>query len=410
MRTGIGVGMARDTIETGLTDHNEFAARRVRRVVPRAPALRHLHGLWYACKKQSIRHRGVIDDQMNRGNSKMQSKSVFATAALAAIVAAGPALAGPTLDKVKSQGMVTCGVSTGVAGFSLADSQGKYAGLDVDYCRALAAAVLGDANKVKFVPLSAQQRFTAIQSGEVDLLSRNTTWTLQRDTQLGLNFAPPTYYDGQGFMVPKKLGVKSAKELNGATVCVQPGTTTELNLADYFRANKMQFKPVVIEKLEEVESAFFSGRCDVYTTDASGLAGTRVSKAPNPNDYVILPEIISKEPLAPTVRHGDDEWFDIVKWTVYALIEAEEKGVTSKNVDQMLNSDDPTVKRLLGSTPGMGKSLNLDEKWAYNAIKQVGNYGEIFDRNVGKDSPLKIERGLNDLWTRGGLQYAMPIR
>ncbi|MBX6368226.1 MAG: amino acid ABC transporter substrate-binding protein [Rhodospirillales bacterium] len=340
----------------------------------------------------------------------MRPRTVFAAAAVTAAFLAGPAFAGPTLDKVKGQGMIVCGVSTGLAGFSLADSQGKFTGLDVDYCRALAAAVLGDANKVKFAPLSAQQRFTALQSGEVDLLSRNTTWTLQRDTQLGLNFAPTMYYDGQGFMVPKKLGVKSAKELNGATVCVQPGTTTELNLADFFRANKMQFKPVVIEKLDEVESAFFSGRCDAYTTDASGLAATRVSKAPNPDDYVILPEIISKEPLAPAVRHGDDEWFDIVKWTVYALIEAEEKGVTSKNVDEMLKSDDPNVKRLLGVTPGMGKSLGLDEKWAYNAIKQVGNYGEIFDRNVGKNSPLKLERGLNDLWTRGGLQYAMPIR
>lgn len=340
----------------------------------------------------------------------MRSRTVFAAAAVAAAFLSGPAFAGPTLDKVKDQGTIVCGVSTGLAGFSLADSQGKFTGLDVDFCRALAAAVLGDANKVKFAPLSAQQRFTALQSGEVDLLSRNTTWTLQRDTQLGLDFAPTMYYDGQGFMVPKKLGVKSAKELNGATVCVQPGTTTELNLADFFRANKMQFKPVVIEKLDEVESAFFSGRCDAYTTDASGLAATRVSKAPNPDDYVILPEIISKEPLAPAVRHGDNEWFDIVKWTVYALIEAEEKGVTSKNVDQMLKSDDPNVKRLLGVTPGMGKSLGLDEKWAYNAIKQVGNYGEIFDRNVGKNSPLKLERGLNDLWTRGGLQYAMPIR
>jgi general L-amino acid transport system substrate-binding protein len=340
----------------------------------------------------------------------MRPRIVFAAAAAAAAFLAGPALAGPTLDKVKGQGTIVCGVSTGLAGFSLADSQGKYTGLDVDFCRALAAAVLGDANKVKFAPLSAQQRFTALQSGEVDLLSRNTTWTTQRDTQLGLNFAPTMYYDGQGFMVPKKLGVKSAKELNGATVCVQPGTTTELNLADFFRANKMEFKPVVIERLEEVEAAFFSGRCDAYTTDASGLAATRVAKAPNPDDYVILPEIISKEPLAPAVRHGDDEWFDIVKWTVYALIEAEERGVTSKNVDEMLKSDDPNVKRLLGVTPGMGKSLGLDEKWAYNAIKQVGNYGEIFDRNVGKNSPLKLERGLNDLWTRGGLQYAMPIR
>jgi general L-amino acid transport system substrate-binding protein len=328
---------------------------------------------------------------------------------LGTALAAGSATAGPMLDKVKQNGLV-CGVSTGVAGFSIADSQGKYTGLDVDVCRALAAAVTGDANKVRFVPLSAQQRFTALQSGEVDVLSRNTTWTLQRDTQLGLNFAPVTFYDGQGFMVPKSLGVKSAKELNGATICVQPGTTTELNLADYFRANKLQFKPVVIEKLDEVEAAYFSGRCDAYTTDKSGLASTRLTKAPKPEDHIILPETISKEPLAPAVRHGDDEWYDVVKWTVYALIEAEERGVGQKNVDEMTKSDDPNVKRLLGTTPGMGKALGLDDKWAYNAIKQVGNYGEIFDRNVGKDSPIKLERGLNDLWTRGGLMYAMPIR
>ena len=329
--------------------------------------------------------------------------SCAASGALVVALAAGAALAGPTLDKTKQAGQLVCGVSTGVTGFSMPDAQGKYNGLDVDVCRQIAAAVLGDANKVKFVPLTAQQRFTAIQSGEVDVLSRNTTATLQRDTQLGLNFAPVTFYDA-------KLGVKSAKELNGATVCVQPGTTTELNLADYFRANKMQFKPVVIEKLEEVESAYFSGRCDVYTTDRSGLAGTRIAKASNPNEHIILPEVISKEPLAPAVRHGDDEWFDIVKWVVYGSIEAEEKGVTSKNVDEMLKSDDPNIKRLLGVTPGMGKSLGLDEKWAYNLVKQVGNYGEVFERNVGKDSPLKMERGPNDLWTRGGLQYAIPVR
>ncbi len=315
-----------------------------------------------------------------------------------------------TLDAVKARGQLVCGVSGDTAGFSLPDSKGVMQGIDAEICRGIAAAVLGDASKVKFVPLSAQQRFTALQSGEVDLLARNTTWTLQRDTQLGLNFAPVNYYDGQGFMVPKKLGVKSAKELNGATVCVQPGTTTELNLADYFRANKMTFKPVVIEKLEEVENAYFSGRCDVYTTDRSGLAATRISKAPNPDDQVILPEVISKEPLAPAVRHGDDEWFDIVKWVQFASIEAEEDGITSANVDEAMKSEDPNVKRLLGTTPGMGKSLGLDEKWAYNLIKQVGNYGELFERNVGKGSPLKLDRGLNDLWTRGGLMYAMPVR
>jgi general L-amino acid transport system substrate-binding protein len=322
----------------------------------------------------------------------------------------GAAQAGPTFDKVKQAGQIVCGVNTGLAGFAQPDNQGRYAGLDVDICKALAAALFGDVSKVKYVPLTAQQRFTALQSGEIDILSRNTTWTLQRDTDLGLNFTVVVYYDGQGFMVAKKLGVKNAKELNGATICVQPGTTTELNLADYFRANKLDFKPVVIEKLDEVESAFFSGRCDAYTTDRSGLAATRAARAPNPDDYVILPEVISKEPLAPAVRQGDDQWMDLVRWVIYALIEAEEKGITSKNVDDMLKSNDPGIKRLLGVTPGMGKSLGVDEKWAYNAIKMVGNYGEIFERNVGQGSPLKLDRGVNNLWTKGGLMYAMPIR
>ncbi len=332
------------------------------------------------------------------------------TALAVTVTLSSAAHAGPTLDAVKKSGMLNCGVSTGLTGFSQADNQGRYTGLDVDVCRMVAAAALGDASKVKFVPLSSQQRFTAIQSGEVDILSRTTTWTLQRDSQLGLNFAPVVFYDGQGFMVPKKLGLKSAKELKGATVCVQPGTTTELNLADFFRANKLDFKPVVIEKLDEVEAAYFSGRCDAYTTDRSGLAATRIGKAANPDDHVVLPEVISKEPLAPAVRHGDDEWFDIVKWSVFASIEAEEDGITAKNVDDKLKTDDPNVKRFLGVTPGMGKALGLDDKWAYNIVKQVGNYGEVFDRNVGKDSPLKLERGLNDLWTRGGLMYAMPVR
>jgi general L-amino acid transport system substrate-binding protein len=321
-----------------------------------------------------------------------------------------PAQAGPTFDKVKQAGTLVCGVNTGLAGFGQPDSQGRYAGLDIDICKAIAAAMFGDGGKVKYVPLTAQQRFTALQSGEVDMLSRNTTWTLQRDTELGLNFGPVVYYDGQGFMVPKKLNVKSAKELNGATVCVQPGTTTELNLADYFRANNMTFKPLVIEKLDEVVAAYLSGRCDVFTTDRSGLAATRIARAPNPDDQVILPEVISKEPLAPAVRQGDDQWNDVVRWVVYALIEAEEKGITSKNLDEKARSSDPDVKRMLGATPGAGKALGLDEKWAYNAIKAVGNYGEIFDRNVGRDSPLKLDRGINNLWTKGGLMYAMPIR
>ena len=325
-------------------------------------------------------------------------------------MSAGSAIAGPTLDKTRQAGELRCGINTGLAGFATADSQGRYTGFDVDFCRAVAAAVLGDAAKVRFTPLSAQQRFAAIQSGEVDLLSRNTTWTLQRDAELGLNFAPVNFYDGQGFMVPRKLGVKSAKELNGASICVPAGSTTELNLADFARSNGISVKPVVIESLDEVENAYFSGRCDALTNDASGLAGARLGKAANPDDHVILSERISKEPLALTVRQGDEEWNDIVRWVVYALIEAEERGVTQKNADEMLKSDDPTIKRLLGATPGMGKALGLDEKWAYNAVKAVGNYGEIFDRNIGKDSPLKLERGLNDLWTRGGLMYAMPVR
>jgi general L-amino acid transport system substrate-binding protein len=323
---------------------------------------------------------------------------------------AAPAQAGPSLDKIKQAGNLVCGVQTGVAGFAQPDSQGKYSGFNVDICRAISAAIFGDPDKVKYVPLTAQQRFTALQSGEVDMLSNNTTWTLQRDTELGFDFAPIVFYDGQGFMVAKKLNVKSAKELNGATVCVQPGTTTELNLADYFRSNKMEYKPVVIEKVDEVVGAFFSGRCDAFTTDSSALAAVRVGRASNPDDYVILPERISKEPLAPVVRHGDNQWHDIVDWVIFAMMEAEEKGITQKNVDEMTKSEDPSIKRMLGTTPGMGKALGLDEKWAYNAIKLVGNYGEIFDKHLGLGSPLKLERGYNNLWTKGGLIYPPPIR
>jgi general L-amino acid transport system substrate-binding protein len=341
----------------------------------------------------------------------MVNKYMAAGIAAAGLLgAAGTAQAGKDLDAIKVRGQLICGVNTGVAGFAQADSQGKWVGLDVDVCRAVAAALFGDSEKVKYVPTTAQQRFTALQSGEVDLLARNTTYTLTRDTALGLDFTAVNYYDGQGFMVNKKLGVKSAKELNGATVCVQPGTTTELNLADYFRANKMTFKPVVIEKVEEVRAAFFSGRCDVYTTDASGLYSTRAANAPNPDDYMVLPEIISKEPLAPAVRHGDNQFADIVRWSQYAMLEAEEYGISSKTVDEMLKSDNPSIKRILGVTPGMGKALGVDEAWVVNIIKQVGNYGESFERNVGSGSILKIDRGLNNLWTKGGLQYAPPIR
>jgi len=312
-----------------------------------------------------------------------------------------------TLDAVRAKGFVQCGVNTGLAGFSQPDSKGEWRGLDVDLCRAVAAAVFGDATKVRFTPLTAQQRFTALQSGEIDVLSRNTTWTLSRDTSLGFNFTGATYYDGQGFMVPRKLNIKSAKQLNGATVCVQPGTTTELNLADYFRANKMTFKPVVIEKLEEVLNAYFAGRCDVYTTDISGLVSVRASRAPTPTDHVILPEVISKEPLGPAVRHGDDRWFDIVKWAHYAMLEAEELGINSQNVDQHLKSTNPAIQRVVGATGDLGKMLGVDNRWAYNIIKQVGNYGESFDRNL---TPLGFDRGLNRLWTQGGLMYGMPIR
>jgi general L-amino acid transport system substrate-binding protein len=341
----------------------------------------------------------------------MVTKYMAAGIAAATLLgAAGTAQAGKDLDAIKARGQLICGVNTGVAGFAQADSQGKWVGLDVDVCRAVAAAVFGDSEKVKYVPTTAQQRFTALQSGEVDILARNTTVTLTRDTALGLDFTAVNYYDGQGFMVNKKLGVKSAKELNGATVCVQPGTTTELNLADYFRTNKMTFKPVVIEKVEEVRAAFFSGRCDVYTTDASGLYSTRAANAPNPDDYMVLPEIISKEPLAPAVRHGDNQFADIVRWSQYAMLEAEEYGISSKTVDEMLKSENPSIKRILGVTPGMGKALGVDEAWVVNIIKQVGNYGESFERNVGSGSILKIDRGLNNLWTKGGLQYAPPIR
>ena len=341
----------------------------------------------------------------------MPIKSILAAgAALGVLSVVMPVQAQETVNAVMERGALRCGVNTGLAGFSNPDSEGNWEGLDVDVCRAIAAAMLGDPDAVEFTPLTAQQRFTALQSGEVDVLSRNTTWTLTRDTSLGLNFAPVTFYDGQGFMVPADLGVTSALELSGATVCVQPGTTTELNLADYFRANEMEFEPVVIEQIDEVNAAFFAGRCDVYTTDASGLASIRATVAPNPADYIILPEIISKEPLGPVVRHGDDQFFDIVKWTVYALIEAEELGVTSENLEEMMGSSNPSVQRLLGVTPGMGEALGLSESWAHDAIAAVGNYGEIFERNVGVNTPLGLERGINDLWTRGGLMYAMPIR
>ncbi|KAA1183947.1 amino acid ABC transporter substrate-binding protein [Rhizobium tropici] len=322
---------------------------------------------------------------------------------------ASVASAGPTMDKTKSAGTLRCGVSTGLAGFGAPDGKGGWKGLDVDVCRAVAAGVLGDATKVTFVPLTSSQRFPAIQSGEVDLLSRNSTHTLSRDTDLGLNFGPATFYDGQGFMVKSSLGVTSAKGLDGASVCVEPGSTAELNIQDYARKVGITLKPIVIDSQANIEQAFFTGRCDAYSTDKSSLAASRASKASDPGEYVILPETISKEPLSPAVRHGDDEWLDIVNWTVWLLFSAEEKGITSQNVDEMLKSTDPEIQRMLGVVPGMGKALHLDDKWGYNVIKQVGNYGEIFNRNVGPDTPLKLERGLNKLWSDGGLMYSPPF-
>ncbi|EKF20294.1 amino acid ABC transporter substrate-binding protein [Nitratireductor pacificus] len=327
-------------------------------------------------------------------------------------VAAGSASAA-TLDDVKAKGHVQCGVSTGLAGFSAPDDKGEYTGLDVDFCRAVAAAVFDDPKAVQFSPLSAKERFTALQSGEVDILSRNTTWTISRDTALGLNFAGVTYYDGQGFMInSKKLqGINSALQLSGAAVCVQSGTTTELNLADYFKANNMEYNPVVFEKLEEVNTAYDQGRCDVYTTDQSGLYAIRLTLSA-PDDHIVLPEIISKEPLGPVVRHGDDQWLDIAKWVYYALLNAEELGVSQANLEESLKSDNPEIRRLLGTEEGtkLGTDLGLTNDWAVRVIKHVGNYGEIFERNVGAESPLKISRGINALWTKGGLQYGMPIR
>lgn len=339
----------------------------------------------------------------------MKAASVF-SAALVLALAAGGAQAGATLDKVRRQGHVACGVSTGLAGFSGADGKGEWQGLDTDICRAIAAAVLGDAKKVKWVPLNSQQRFTPLQSGEIDVLSRNTTWTLTRDASLGLHFAAITYYDGQGFMVAKRAGVSSVRQLKNAEICVQSGTTTEKNLNDYFRAQGIKVKPVVFESYEASLKAFFSGRCQAYTTDLSSLASIRGREASNPDDYVILPEQISKEPLGPAVRRGDDEWFAIVKWVVYALLEAEELGITRANADSQRNSANPAAQRLLGGGEDSGRLLGLDKEWAWRAVKAVGNYGEIFERNLGAASPLKLPRGQNRLWNQGGLMYAPPLR
>ncbi|MFT3986577.1 amino acid ABC transporter substrate-binding protein [Aestuariivirga sp.] len=320
-----------------------------------------------------------------------------------------------TLEDVKAKGFVQCGVSQGLAGFSIADSNNNWTGLDVDFCRAVAAAIFNDPTKVKFTPLSAKERFTALQSGEVDILSRNSTWTMSRDTSLGLKFAGVMYYDGQGFMVKKSMGIDSALKLDGATVCTNTGTTTELNLADYFKANNMKYQVVAIEDSNQVRQAYDEGRCDIFTTDQSGLYAERLALK-NPDDHVVLPEIISKEPLGPVVRQGDDAWFNVVKWTYFALLTAEEDGITKANVDEMLKSTNPEIQRVLGvknadgTAAGFGTGIGLDEDWVVHIVKAVGNYGEVFERNVGMSTPLKIARGKNALWKDGGLQYAPPIR
>jgi len=367
--------------------------------------------------------KGSMSDR--RGNVPVHSNREFTMTRTASIVSAGIAagallggllLAGQaahaqgsgsaTLDAVRARGQLACGIAGNVPGFSLPDSQGVMKGLDSDSCRAIAAAVLGDANKVNYSPLTTQNRFTALQSGEVDVLIRSTTWTLGREANLGAEFAGVNYYDGTGFLVKKSMNVKSAKEMDGATICVQPGTSTELAIADYFRVNNLKFTPILIENLAEIQNAFISGRCDAYSTDSSALATFRATQT-NKDDYVLLPEIISKEPLGYMVRKGDDKWFDIVRWTYFAGLTAEEDGVTQANVDSMMTSTNPDIRRLLGLEGDMGKALGLDNKWAYNVIKQVGNYGEVWDRNI---TVLGVPRGINALWNKGGIQYAPPMR
>jgi len=337
------------------------------------------------------------------------TKLALAAAAAATTLISLPAHAGKDLDAIKARGSLNCGVNTGLAGFSQADSQGRWSGLDVDVCRAVAAAILSDPNKVRYVPLNAAQRFTALQSGEIDVLARNSTWTLTRDASLGIVWTGVNFYDGQGFMVPKSLNIKSAKDLKGATVCVQSGTTTELNMTDFSRANNLNLRPIVFQELPAVNAAYFAGRCQAYTTDASGLASIRSKEAAKPDDHVILPELISKEPLGPSVRRGDDELFAIVKWIGYAMLDAEELGVTQANVDAMKrDSKNPVVMRLLGGgTEDTGKPLGLDKDWAFRAIKAVGNYGESFERNI---TPIGLPRGVNALWNKGGLMYSPPVR
>jgi general L-amino acid transport system substrate-binding protein len=337
------------------------------------------------------------------------TKSILPIAAVAALGLSASLASAATLDDVKAKGFVQCGVNTGLPGFAMPNDAGEWTGFDVDYCKAVAAAVFGDATKVKFTPLSAKERFTALQSGEIDVLIRNTTGTMERDTTLGLRFVATNYYDGQGFIVRKELNLASAKDLADAAICVQTGTTTELNMADYFRTNNITYNPVVFEQLTETNQAYDSGRCDALTTDASGLYATRLQFA-NPDDHVVLPDIISKEPLGPMVRQGDDGWFNVVRWTHFALLNAEELGVTQANVEEMKNSENPEIRRLLGTEGTFGSGIGLTNDWVANIVKAVGNYGEIFERNIGEATPLKIARGQNALWTDGGLQYGLPIR
>ena len=339
----------------------------------------------------------------------MKIKTVARILGLSICLFGGAAQAQATLNAVKQKGYLSCGSNPALAGFGVPDAQGRWTGLDVDFCRALAAAIFNDPTKIRFIPLSAKDRFTALQAGEVDILARNTTWSMSRDTTLGLDFPAVNFYDGQGFMVKKKLGITSAKQLDGASICTQQGTTTELNLADYFRANKLKYEVVAFASADETFKAYDSGRCDAFTTDSSGLYAERL-RATAPDDNIVLPEIISKEPLGPAVRQGDPQWADIVRWTHYAMLNAEEAGITQANVDQMKSSDNPDVKRIVGTEGKFGEPLGLTNDWAYRIIKLVGNYGEVFERNVGQGSQLKIQRGLNALWSKGGLQYGPPIR
>jgi general L-amino acid transport system substrate-binding protein len=343
-------------------------------------------------------------------NEHMKSLKIAGLAALVAVGGATGVLAqGKGIDAIKARGTLSCGVSPATPGYSNPDDKGNWVGFDVDYCRALAVAIFNDPNKVTYKPLTSKERFTALQSGEVDLLSRTTTWTMSRDSSMGLSFAGTMFYDGQGFMVKKSLGVKAAKELNGASVCVQTGTTTELNLADFFRTNKITYKPVVFEKADETVAAFDSGRCDAYTNDRSGLAAER-TKLKKPDDAVVLPDIISKEPLGPVVRQGDSQFFTLTKWVYFALLNLEEAGVTSANADEMAKSTNPDIKRLLGTEGEFGKGIGVANDWALQIAKKVGNYAEIYDRHFGPKTPINIARGQNELWTKGGLQYAPPIR